>query len=384
MSNTCTICLEELGERNITTLDCGHSFHYRCIFQWNAQHNSCPFCRQVIDPNNEEDNDFDGANADGPEIINMIDNLEELNNPPMPINEIINEIINVTPNIIIPNNYQINNNFNQNNNHNHNLNQNHNDGGHEQENDVGHEQENDGGDEPANEPQMQFFQNDVDNLLNIINDIINNIQDENNSFRQNLEVIRDFMPHFENGAIGLQRYCFDCNSEIIHCECCNELMCNCNNPDHIHGVNPFYHENINMDRTCINCFHNRDAFLTSYLANNLHRNLDFWNDNFLSEHYNNYYVNHSGVNINYRDFPNYDEFVEYVREIINEYGLGNVNNNRNQNNNQNNINNMNDVMDVDVIDVMDYVLGLNNHNHNHNYNYNYMNVQNNIYDNMVS
>ena len=366
MSNTCTICLEELGERNITTLDCGHSFHYRCIFQWNAQHNSCPFCRQVIDPNNEEDNDFDGANADGPEIINMIDNLEELNVP--------------IPNIIIPNNYEINNNLNNN----HNVNHNHN-----HHNNVNHNHNvnrdyNDGGDEPRNEPQMQFFQNDVDNLLNIINDIINNIQDENNSFRQNLEVIRDFMPHFENGAIGLQRYCFDCNSEIIHCECCNELMCNCNNPDHIHGVNPFYHENINMDRTCINCFHNRDAFLTSYLANNLHRNLDFWNDNFLSEHYNNYYVNHSGVNINYRDFPNYDEFVEYVREIINEYGLGNVNNNRNQNNNQNNINNMNDVMDVDVIDVMDYVLGLNNHNHNHNYNYNYMNVQNNIYDNMVS
>ena len=57
MNNTCTICLEELGERNTTTLECGHSFHYRCIFQWNTQHNSCPFCRQPINPDDEANYD---------------------------------------------------------------------------------------------------------------------------------------------------------------------------------------------------------------------------------------------------------------------------------------------------------------------------------------
>ena len=192
---------------------------------------------------------------------------------------------------------------------------------------------------------------------------------------------------------------FDCNSEIIHCESCDTLMCNCNNPEHIHGVNPFYHENINMERTCINCFHNRDAFLTSYLVDNIHRNLDFWDDNFLLEHYNNYYVNHSGVNINYRDFPNYEQFVNYITQIINEYGIGNINNNNrniinqninnlnnNLNNNNQNINNINNEIDMDnVIDVMDYVLALNNNNYNNNNYNNYnMNIPNNMYDNMVS
>ena len=83
MDHNCIICLSELGNRNITTLDCGHSFHYGCIFRWNTQHNSCPYCRNPILPNqnNENNNENEENNmANDDEIyihdIEIIDNNE--------------------------------------------------------------------------------------------------------------------------------------------------------------------------------------------------------------------------------------------------------------------------------------------------------------------
>lgn len=44
----CSICISPLGETNICTLECGHTFHYNCVFQWNRQNQSCPMCRDEI------------------------------------------------------------------------------------------------------------------------------------------------------------------------------------------------------------------------------------------------------------------------------------------------------------------------------------------------
>lgn len=52
-SQSCSICLEELGQ-NVNTLPCSHSFHPPCISAW-ALHNdninivTCPLCIQSVE-----------------------------------------------------------------------------------------------------------------------------------------------------------------------------------------------------------------------------------------------------------------------------------------------------------------------------------------------
>ena len=42
----CAICHETL-EKNAATIECGHTFHYSCIFRWHQNHDTCPLCRNV-------------------------------------------------------------------------------------------------------------------------------------------------------------------------------------------------------------------------------------------------------------------------------------------------------------------------------------------------
>lgn len=42
----CAICHEPL-EKSTATIECGHTFHYSCIFQWHQSHETCPLCRNV-------------------------------------------------------------------------------------------------------------------------------------------------------------------------------------------------------------------------------------------------------------------------------------------------------------------------------------------------
>ena len=44
MSDTCSICLEDIFTENFTT-KCGHNFHTKCIDVWILQELSCPLCR---------------------------------------------------------------------------------------------------------------------------------------------------------------------------------------------------------------------------------------------------------------------------------------------------------------------------------------------------
>ena len=44
----CSICLGELGTKNIQQLPCQHLFHNTCLLPWLIQQPSCPMCRANI------------------------------------------------------------------------------------------------------------------------------------------------------------------------------------------------------------------------------------------------------------------------------------------------------------------------------------------------
>ena len=48
--DTCCICMEALGEKNIATTPCGHQFHFGCLAQHCDLKTTCPTCRAVIRP----------------------------------------------------------------------------------------------------------------------------------------------------------------------------------------------------------------------------------------------------------------------------------------------------------------------------------------------
>lgn len=42
----CSICMESVNETTtIAKTECGHTFHFQCLFQWARKHNTCPLCR---------------------------------------------------------------------------------------------------------------------------------------------------------------------------------------------------------------------------------------------------------------------------------------------------------------------------------------------------
>jgi hypothetical protein len=49
LANECSICCKkfELGEK-LSTLECGHSFHYPCLVEWGKYKPECPLCRKKI------------------------------------------------------------------------------------------------------------------------------------------------------------------------------------------------------------------------------------------------------------------------------------------------------------------------------------------------
>ena len=46
----CSICLQPVQEDsdNLVTLDCGHTFHLKCINMWLNVNNTCPNCRKIV------------------------------------------------------------------------------------------------------------------------------------------------------------------------------------------------------------------------------------------------------------------------------------------------------------------------------------------------
>jgi hypothetical protein len=62
-SSNCAICMDTIGESNTCKLECGHTFHYTCIFQWNKNNENCPYCRNKTVPSiyntNENNSEID-------------------------------------------------------------------------------------------------------------------------------------------------------------------------------------------------------------------------------------------------------------------------------------------------------------------------------------
>ena len=44
----CSICLEELKNKEVEDLECKHEFHKQCIQRWKEMKKSCPLCRENI------------------------------------------------------------------------------------------------------------------------------------------------------------------------------------------------------------------------------------------------------------------------------------------------------------------------------------------------
>jgi hypothetical protein len=45
----CSICWTSMNETNSRKLDCGHTFHTRCIDRWKRRNSTCPMCRAPFD-----------------------------------------------------------------------------------------------------------------------------------------------------------------------------------------------------------------------------------------------------------------------------------------------------------------------------------------------
>jgi hypothetical protein len=63
--DACCICLDDLENNGIATLECGHTIHLNCFMEFmlcNSRHsnnNKCPLCRTIIQINNNIKNKID-------------------------------------------------------------------------------------------------------------------------------------------------------------------------------------------------------------------------------------------------------------------------------------------------------------------------------------
>lgn len=49
LENECIICFEDFNNSLVSTLKCGHIFHYGCIYEWTTNKNTCPLCRMPVE-----------------------------------------------------------------------------------------------------------------------------------------------------------------------------------------------------------------------------------------------------------------------------------------------------------------------------------------------
>lgn len=52
-ASTCAICMEDVGQKNAASTECGHTFCLSCLLSQLKHSNSCPLCRTPIDQNSK-------------------------------------------------------------------------------------------------------------------------------------------------------------------------------------------------------------------------------------------------------------------------------------------------------------------------------------------
>jgi len=55
MTDKCVICLDNINLKddvNILTLECSHTYHKECIDKWLNRAQTCPICREKVEPEN--------------------------------------------------------------------------------------------------------------------------------------------------------------------------------------------------------------------------------------------------------------------------------------------------------------------------------------------
>jgi len=50
---TCAICLDAVGQKNVASTECGHTYCLSCLFSHLKHSNSCPLCRTPVDQNSK-------------------------------------------------------------------------------------------------------------------------------------------------------------------------------------------------------------------------------------------------------------------------------------------------------------------------------------------
>jgi len=54
----CSICMQAIASTNNTsTTECGHTFHFQCLYHWNRRHSNCPLCRKDFGTFEDESHD---------------------------------------------------------------------------------------------------------------------------------------------------------------------------------------------------------------------------------------------------------------------------------------------------------------------------------------
>ena len=73
----CSICYDEVGERNNCVTDCGHQFCFKCIVTALQHNNTCPCCRTTLIEVKEEEDDeseYDDEDEDDEEDDEVVEN----------------------------------------------------------------------------------------------------------------------------------------------------------------------------------------------------------------------------------------------------------------------------------------------------------------------
>ena len=96
MSEECCICYESMGNTNITTTACGHTFCFSCITKSMDAKNACPCCRAPLREQIEEESvmnpfeDEDEWSDDGLDFdFDCLDNTNEPLNGLVSVHEIM-------------------------------------------------------------------------------------------------------------------------------------------------------------------------------------------------------------------------------------------------------------------------------------------------------